>query len=75
MLDVTGIDCAIGDVATLLGGDLAARERDGGPMGSCASGDAIDIAEAARGAGLCVYELLTGLRLRAPRVYLDCAPR
>jgi alanine racemase len=75
MLDVTGIDCEIGDAATLLGADLAAREQDGGPIGSYGSGHAIDIAAAARAAGLCVYELLTGLRLRAPRVYLDRAPR
>ena len=54
MLDVTNVDCRVGDVATLLG-------RDGD--------DEITIAEVAERSGLSPYELLVGLRLRAPRVY------
>ena len=33
MLDVTGIDCAIGDIATLLGVEMAAWTPDGSPFG------------------------------------------
>lgn len=55
MLDVTGIDCDIGDQATLIGKD----------------GDAlIDLATIARAAELSPYEILTGLRLRAQRRYI-----
>ncbi len=75
MLDVTGIDCAIGDIATLLGVEMAAWTPDGSPFGGRDGRQAIDISVAARAAGLCVYEVLTGLRLRVPRVYLDRAPR
>ena len=75
MLDVTDIECAIGDLATLLGVDTTAWEHDPSPKGRAGVHEAIDISEAARGAGLCAYELLTGLRLRAPRVYLGRAPR
>jgi alanine racemase len=55
MLDVTDVPCAIGDVATLLGRDADA---------------VVDIATAARAAGLSPYEVLTGLRSRAERRYM-----
>jgi len=75
MLDVTGVDCAIGDVATLLGGDVTPGQHGEGSTSDASTPVAIDLADAARTAGLCTYELLTGLRLRVPRVYLGCAPR
>lgn len=54
MLDITDVACAVGDVITFLG----------------RSGDALRTAEAvADSAGLSPYELLTGLRLRLPRMY------
>jgi alanine racemase len=56
MLDVTDVPCNIGDVATLIG-----RE---GP-------EAITIAEVAAFGGLSPYEVLTGLRGRLPRQYLE----
>ncbi|MDF1503021.1 alanine racemase [Roseisolibacter sp. H3M3-2] len=54
MLDVTGVPCAVGDVATLLG-------RDGAAV--------LTAAEVAAAGGLSPYELLTGLRGRVPRLY------
>lgn len=54
MLDVTGVPCAVGDVATLLG-------RDGDEL--------LDVQDVARTAEMSPYELLVGLKLRAPRVY------
>lgn len=82
MIDVTGIDCAIGDVATLLGPDSPDSGRESQRPGGVAqrgdadgaagaSGAGIDMATAARAAGLSPYEVLTGLRGRLPRVYLD----
>ena len=56
MVDVTGVDCEVGDVATLLG-------RDGE--------DEITIEELGRTGELLTYEILVGLKLRAPRVYVD----
>jgi alanine racemase len=56
MLDVTGIDCAAGDVATFIG-------RDGQLE--------ITIEEFAGAARLSPYEILVGLGLRAQRIYLD----
>jgi alanine racemase len=56
MLDVTGIDCAVGDVATFVG-------RDGQQE--------ITIEDFAGAASLSPYEMLVGLGLRAPRIYLD----
>ena len=54
MLDVTGLPCAVGDVATLLGRD----------------GDAVLTVDDVAGAGdLSPYELLAGLRLRVPHAY------
>lgn len=56
MLDVTGAECEVGDVATLIG-------RDGSEL--------LDVNEVARTAELSPYELLVGLRLRAERVYVS----
>jgi alanine racemase len=54
MVDVTDAPCALGDVATVIGGD----------------GDLqLDIASVARTADMSPYELLTGLRSRISRVY------
>jgi alanine racemase len=63
MLDVTGVPCAIGDVVTLLG-PVPRAASDGGPP------HGIDLATAAREADVAVYEMLTGLHARLPRVYL-----
>jgi alanine racemase len=54
MVDVTGVECAIGDAATLIG-------RDGEQL--------LDMESVAERAGLSPYELLTGLRGRLTRVY------
>lgn len=55
MLDITGIQCAVGDVATFLG----------------RQGDAhLPIGEVAEAGNLSPYELLVGLGLRAPRVHV-----
>lgn len=70
MLDVTGLDCAIGDVATLLGVERPAPGIGAAPSEGSLH-DAIDLASAARAAGLCAYEVLTGLRGRILRVYVD----
>lgn len=56
MVDVTAIDCEIGDVATLIG-------RDGAQL--------LDMVSVAGRAGLSPYELLTGLRGRLARVYRE----
>jgi alanine racemase len=56
MLDVTDIRCDLGDVATLIG-------RDGDSL--------LTVDDVARTADMLSYELLVGLNLRAPRVYLD----
>jgi alanine racemase len=55
MIDVTGLACDIGDVATLIGAD---------------DGESIDVAEVARLGALSPYEVLTGLRGRLARRYL-----
>jgi alanine racemase len=55
MLDVTGISCYIGDVATLIGRD--GREE-------------LTVSEVAKTGRLSPYELLTGLHSRLPRRYL-----
>ncbi len=54
MLDVTGVECVVGDVATLIGGD---------------GDELLDMNSVARRAELSPYELLVGLRLRVPRRY------
>jgi alanine racemase len=56
MLDVTDIPCEIGDVATLIG-------RDGPEL--------LTVDDVASTASLLSYELLVGLKLRVPCVYLD----
>jgi alanine racemase len=56
MLDVTGVPCELGDVATLIG---------------CADGGALDVETVAREADISPYELLTGLRGRLHRVYVN----
>jgi alanine racemase len=56
MLDVTDVPCAVGDVATLLGVD-----------GACT----LTAEAVGRAAGLSPYEILAGLRLRVPRLYLE----
>ena len=54
MLDVTDAQCALGDIATLVGGKR---------------GDGLSLEEVARTADMSPYELLTGLRNRIARVY------
>jgi alanine racemase len=56
MLDVTGIDCSVGDVATFIG-----KQHD----------VELSIGEVAAAGELSPYEILVGLSLRAPRIYLD----
>jgi alanine racemase len=56
MIDVTEIPCETDDVVTLLG-------RDGD--------DIIEVAELGEASGLSPYELLTGLRQRLPRRYVE----
>jgi alanine racemase len=56
MLDVTGIECSVGDVATFIG-----KQHDA----------ELSIAEVAAAGELSPYEVLVGLSLRAPRIYLD----
>ena len=59
MVDVTKIDCDVGDVATLIG-------RDGREL--------LTITDVAGAGGISPYELLTGLRSRLPRRYVHEAP-
>ena len=56
MVDVTDMPCEVGDVATLIGVD---------------GDDRIDVTEVAAMGGLSPYEVLTGLRGRLPRRYLE----
>jgi alanine racemase len=56
MVDVTEVDCEIGDVATLIG-------RDGD--------DVLTVDDVAATAQVLSYELLVGLKLRVPRVYVN----
>jgi alanine racemase len=56
MVDVTDVRCEIGDVATLIG-------RDGD--------DVLTVDDVAATAQVLSYELLVGLKLRAPRVYVN----
>jgi alanine racemase len=55
MIDVTDVQCEIGDIATLIGSDGA---------------DHIDVMELAEVGSLSAYEILTGLRGRLPRRYV-----
>ena len=59
MIDVTDVPCEVGDVATLLG-------RDGD--------DVLSVDDVAATAQILSYELLVGLKLRVPRVYVDTLP-
>jgi alanine racemase len=54
MLDVTDVPCDRGDVATLIGAD---------------GDESITVNDVGAACGLSPYEVLTGLRSRAPRVY------
>jgi alanine racemase len=56
MFDVTGTDAALGDLVTLLG-------RDGA--------DVITVGELGERSELSPYEILTGLRERLPRRYVN----
>lgn len=56
MVDVTDVPCEVGDVATLIGAD---------------GDDRIDVSEIARVGELSPYEVLTGLRGRLPRRYVE----
>ncbi len=58
MIDVTDAPCEIGDVATLIG-------RDGD--------DVLTVDDVAATAQVLSYELLVGLKLRVPRVYVNAA--
>jgi alanine racemase len=59
MLDVTDLECEVGDVATLIG-------RDGEEL--------LTVNEVADAGGMSPYELLTGLRARLSRRYLSDGP-
>jgi alanine racemase len=59
MIDVTDVPCDVGDVATLIGRDVD---------------DVLTVDDVAATAEVLSYELLVGLKLRAPRVYVDAAP-
>jgi alanine racemase len=56
MVDVTDVPCEVGDVATLIG-------RDGD--------DVLTVDEVAATAQILSYELLVGLKLRVPRIYVS----
>src|SRR4029077_16022543 len=56
MIDGTDVACEIGDVATLVGSD---------------GDDQLTVADVAATADLSPYELLTGLRSRLPRRYVN----
>lgn len=60
MVDVTDADCSAGDVATLLGTD---------------GSKSLDPEQVASAANLSPYELLTGLRQRLPRRYVNGGAR
>ncbi len=71
LLDVTGIECQTGDIVTLLGPAAATAAASARATLPAMARPAIDLVDAARNAGLSPYEVLTGLRLRLPRVYVD----
>lgn len=58
MIDVTDVSCEIGDVATLIGPD---------------ADDHIDVTDVAAWGDLSPYEVLTALRGRLPRRYIEAA--
>lgn len=56
MIDVTDVECVVGDVATLIGAD---------------GDETLDVTTVAASGKMSPYELLTGLRSRMPRRYLE----
>lgn len=70
MLDVTDVSCVIGDQVTLLGPERMGEEPGSPADVTRPATSAIDLVAAAGAAGLSPYEVLTGLRLRLPRVYV-----
>lgn len=64
MLDVTDVECRIGDLVTFLG-----REPNADRHGEC-----IEVNDVARAAELSPYEILTGLNSRLPRRYMSREP-
>lgn len=56
MIDVTSVECRVGEIATLIG-------RSGGHL--------LTVEEVAQAANISPYELLTGLRSRMDRSYLE----
>lgn len=58
MIDVTDISCEIGDIATLIGAD---------------GDDRIEVTDVAEWGDFSPYEVLTGLRARLPRRYIEAA--
>jgi|RhiMetdeSRZDD1v2_1073273.scaffolds.fasta_scaffold23789_7 alanine racemase len=56
MLDVTDVTCEVGDTATLIGKDVD---------------ELLTVDDVAATADVLSYELLVGLKLRVPRVYVD----
>ncbi len=73
LLDVTGIACEIGDIVTLLGRAAATVPVTEPTTVPPEPRPVVDLVGAARDAGLSPYEVLTGLRVRLPRVYVDDA--
>ena len=69
MLDVTDVACAIGDQVTLLGPEPT-RGASGPADSARPAVPGIDLVTAAGAADISPYELLTGLRLRLPLVYV-----
>ena len=82
MLDVTGVDCAVGDVVTLVGRESGIGNRESMPGDSRAPVpdsrspiQELSLETVAWDAEqMSPYELLTGLRQRLPRVHTDPAP-
>jgi alanine racemase len=58
MIDVTTVRCELGDVVTLIGRS---------------EGTVLTVERVAEQAGMSPYELLTGLRSRVERVYIEPA--
>ncbi len=76
MLDVTDVSCEVGDVVTALGvshvaaADASPRDSLAQPVATASVvPDVLTVDEVAASGDLSPYELLTGWRLRLPRVY------
>ncbi|HSJ63533.1 MAG TPA: alanine racemase [Gemmatimonadaceae bacterium] len=74
MIDVTGVECAVGDVVTLVGRESGVGNRESkqpipNPQSPIPELSIETVAWDAE--QMSPYELLTGLRLRLPRRYLD----